>query len=168
MISNNGVVNCNCLKLSSKKSIFLLIVFSIVSVLLLTFMENWKSSRNGECLNLDYSSALILFPTVLIYITAGKVSKFFDNKLRLRRILVWVGGTTFGIYLLEGLFERLCADVYFISQKFIHPFFSWILWIICSFFIGVLLVSVFNIAKNLMKRVVRVVCERNVNKKSLK
>lgn len=154
----------------NKKVYLLLVVFSIISVSLLTLMVNWNITRNGDYLNLEnynYSSSLIIFPTVLIYVTANKFSKFFDNKRRLRSILVWVGGTTFGIYLMENVFERLCADVYFISQKFVHPFFSWFLWIFCSFFIGALLVSVFNVFRILKKRVVQAICSRISNEKSL-
>ena len=133
-----------------KKTALWLTVLAIISVAILTFMVYWKILINGDYMNLanySYSSALIVFPTFLIF----TFMKYFNNKInqesKLYKALVWIGGTTFSIYLLEGVFERLASDSYFLSLKLLPPIFSWLLWVGCSFVCGVLLVSVYKLIR---------------------
>lgn len=113
--------------------------------------------------NYEYSSALILFPTVFLFITAKKISHLFDIRLKLNSVIVWIGGTTFGIYLLEGVFERVTSDSYFLSNRLLPPLLSWLIWAFLSFLVGCLAVSVYKLFVYGFKYTIRYLGNRKRN-----
>ncbi len=132
----------------NKTKYLLISLISVAAVGILTYMVYWKVTGSNDYLNSDsyaYSSALILFPTVFLFITAKKISYVLEIRPKLASVIVWIGGTTFGIYLLEGVFERAASDSYFLSNRFLPPLLSWLIWVLLSFLVGCLAVSAYKL-----------------------
>jgi surface polysaccharide O-acyltransferase-like enzyme len=135
----------NNIKKLSKKSAGLLAALSLASIAFSTYMVFWNITKNHAFTDGDkfmFSKALIVFPTVTVFLFCKFFFKTENEKLG--QCLKWIGGATFGLYLLEVIFERMTFDIYFIAKRLVPPFLAWLIWLGSILVVAVLSISIYK------------------------
>lgn len=125
-----------------------------------------KKTKRGFCLSCVIFVLMLLFNVLATYFEYQKSSSdylFFDNRIffpillqsvcvfylvsflkvseKLEKIISYVGSCTFGIYLISDLDINLLRPVYEISFTYMHSFFAVIIYEICVFIMGLIIIS---------------------------
>ncbi len=125
-----------------------------------------KKTRCGFCIACVLFVAMVIFNVIATYFEYQKSSSsylFFDNRTffpillqsvcvfylvsfvkapeKLAKIISYIGSCTFGIYLISDMNIGLLKPIYTMASSYMHPFFAVIIFEICIFVVGLIVVA---------------------------
>lgn len=114
----------------------ILFVTTVAFNVIATYFEYQKSSFGYL-----FFDDRTFFPILLQSVCVFYLVSFVKAPEKLARIISYIGSCTFGIYLLSDMNIDLLKPIYRITSSHIHPFFAVIIFEICIFLIGLIVVA---------------------------
>lgn len=123
----------------TRNNAFVLVIISIISILISCFMTHYRctifnSWTESTCQT--FFNTLIFIPAIMVYY----ISKmwFMNHKLneKVCKIIATLGGTTFGIYLIEQICRKETHQIFIWLRPYIHTLPACWIWILCACIIG--------------------------------
>lgn len=130
--SRFGIKNTRCGFCISCVLFVLMVVFNVIA----TYFEYRKSSSSYL-----FFDNRIFFPILLQSVCVFYLISFVKVSEKLAKIISYIGSCTFGIYLLSDISIDLLAPIYVIASTYMHPFFAVIIYEICIFILGLIVVA---------------------------
>ncbi|MCD7845475.1 MAG: acyltransferase [Oscillospiraceae bacterium] len=123
----------------NRKNAVIGIVLSLLSIGVCCYMTVFRARVTGECnesVSQVFHNSLVAIPTYTIYY-CGKLL-FMRRHIpdRVQRAIRFLGGTTFGIYLLERMLRDQTKFVFTALKPYIHTMPACLIWILCAFILG--------------------------------
>lgn len=132
-------------KYYNRKTVIALIGVSLLCIILCCFMTQYKADITGELSegkSQAFHNSLIAVPAFTLYFC----SKFFFMKVKANKKILWLiqlgGGTTFGIYLAEGILRERLLFVFIYLKPFLHILPACLIYIFVALIVGALIVAV--------------------------
>lgn len=129
-------------KLSLKRSIiwFFVGIFGILVSCLMTHYQYLVTGVIDEEISQTFYNSLIVLPTFsMFYIT-----KYIFTKIKVynvfEKLILDFGGAAFGVMLVENILRATFIPLYYRFFSYSHPLGACIIWILCSWFCGSLIV----------------------------
>lgn len=121
------------------KNLCLLSILSFAAIVLCCFFSHYRSTlldawQEGNCQT--FFNTLIFLPTVTVYYAAKMF--FMRHKVgdKTRRLLSTLGGTTFGLFLLEGVCREETKAIFIYLQPIVHTLPACWIWIAAACILG--------------------------------
>lgn len=121
------------------------LVLSVLCIGICCYMTDFRADITGECkesVSQVFHNSLIAVPTYTIYF-CGKL--FFMKKkvsTKIQKAICLVGGTTFGIYLLERILRTETKIVFETLKPFIRTMPACLIWIVAAYLLGFVIVLI--------------------------
>lgn len=147
----------NFVEISKKKVVFLSIA-SFATTVLLTFLVYWQIRADGvyeKGTMYEFNSSLIVIPTVTIFVLLKKLfcgKQGIALKDWVEKLINLLGSAVFGVYLLEGIFDMVTFDVYFIALKIVPPFLAWLIWVFTDVAFGLVVIGFIKCIETRLRR----------------
>lgn len=131
-------------KYFNKRNVYIGLVASFIAISISCFMTDYNIYITGidKESNFVFHNNLVSVPTITVYFTFKymfekvKVSSFNANLIR------FVGGTTFGIYLMEKMLRDRTVFIFNYLKPTLHTLPATIIWIAFACIVGCIVVSV--------------------------
>ncbi|MBQ7052414.1 MAG: acyltransferase [Clostridia bacterium] len=120
-------------------------IIALVSVIcsaLLVYREVSQKNVFFDGSQYNYSSSLILFPVAFVFLWIKNHGQIKCKSINW--FIQKMGRIAFPLYLLERVFDVLTFDVYFISNRYFPPIISWMIWVMASFVLAFILISMYR------------------------
>lgn len=127
------------------KNAFIGIILSVICICVCCYMTEFRGKITGkwsESVAQTFHNSLIAIPTYTIYFS-GKL--FFMKKpvpQKIQNIICLVGGTTFGVYLMERMLRERTKIVFTALRPVLRTLPACCLWIAVAFLLGFLITLV--------------------------
>ena len=141
----------------SVKQFVLLHAASAIAIIISFFMAYYYIKTNHSYTNgADYhfSDALLVFPVTAVYLSAYKLFSAITLPDRSAKIIGAFGKASFGVYLLEVLFDTGTYDVYFFAKRIFSPLGAWIVWVLFDYCMGSIAVVIVLLGLNKLKQII--------------
>ncbi len=118
------------------------LILSVVCIVICCYMTNYRINVTGVCIESEsqtFHNSLIAIPTYTMFFC---VKLFFMKKsvpAKVKKMICFVGGTTFGIYLLEGMLREETKTVCSVLAPIITPMPACLIWIVVIILIGMII-----------------------------
>ena len=109
-----------------------MVAFNVIA----TYFEYQKSSSNYL-----FFDDCTFFPIVLQSVCVFYLISFVKAPEKLAKIISYIGSCTFGIYLLSDMSIGLLKPIYVMASSYMHRFFALIIFEMCIFIIGLIVVA---------------------------
>lgn len=119
-------------KMISGKNLVLLISLSFVSILASVLMTHYVCVSTGnwsEYSAQQFFNSLIALPTITTYICVKKFILSYNISKKLGTIITTIGGTTFGIMLIENIIRTKLEIIYHFSSPYFGSFIASLIWV---------------------------------------
>ena len=111
-------------------SVLILVMLTFLAHLRCTSLQSWKED------DIPYYGCFEFLPTATVFIVAKMLFIRFPAKQRTQKALSAIAGTTFGLYLFEGIFRTELGFVLIGMKIIIHPYVACWLWVLTVWVIG--------------------------------
>lgn len=118
-----------------------LITFSVVCIMICCLMTQYKANITGE-LTEEFYNSLILVPTVSCYYCCKWLFMNYKLNAKTYRIIQFIGRTTFGVYLVEGILRDRMLFVYYNLNKYLPSIPACFLYVLVTLSVGVIIIAV--------------------------
>lgn len=130
----------------NRKNIIIGVIFSVLAIGISCYATDYKGKIDGVfeegMLSETFHSSWIAVPAVTSFFCV----KYFFNHIQMNpnveNLLITVGGTTFGIYLLEGILRDCTKFIFLILEAKMNSLFACGIWIFAALSLGVAVVSI--------------------------
>lgn len=122
-----------------KRDIIACILTSLIAIGISCFMTMYRADVTGELgekVSQEFHERLIAIPTISTYVLAKYIFVKRKISIKLKNIILLVGSTTFGIYLMEGMLRSYLYFVYSFYAPYIGTLPACILWIVLCICVG--------------------------------
>ena len=130
--SRFGIKKTRCTFYISCVLFVLMVVFNVIA----TYFEYQKSSSSYL-----FFDNRILLPILLQSVCIFHLVSFINVPEKVAKIITYIGSCTFGIYLLSDMNIDLLKPIYKILSTYMHRFFAVIIFEICVFAVGLIVVA---------------------------
>ena len=139
---------------ANSKTFYIMCIASFISVIISCIMTWYSCTIIGEWYESTcqtFFNNLILIPTATAYLGALLLFRNHQFNEKILSIIVFVGSTSFGVYLLEQIYRNETIDIYYDLLPYIGSYASSLIWITCAFMIGVAVTAVLKLIPGLKK-----------------
>lgn len=132
-------------KYFKQKNVYIGFAISFFAIFISCLMTHYRVAITGECnetVSQAFHNSLIAIPTITIYFSS---KYFFENvnlNPRIIKVIQLVGGTTFGIYLMEGMLRERTMFIFQYLKPIIHTLPACIIWIGFACFLGSIITAI--------------------------
>jgi len=138
----------------SRKNLFIGIAASLAAITVTALMTYYRYKLYGQEpgeLSQLFHNCFIAIPAFTMFFAA---KRFFMKRRvspRVGRAVVFLGGTTFGVFLLEGMLRRETFFIFSYLEPRIHVFPACVVWIVSACVLGSLLTALLKLIPGLRK-----------------
>ncbi len=121
------------------------IILSLIAIGVCCYMTVYRADVTGVCnesSSQQFHNCLIAIPTYTIYFCIKLFFMRKDIPVKVQHIILTLGGTTFGIYLLEGILRQETKPIFTMLKPVIHTMPACLIWILAAFILGVVVTSI--------------------------
>ncbi len=115
-------------------------ILSILCIVICCYMTVYQAELAGECyegISQVFHESLIAVPTYTIYFSGKLLFMKWNCPKWIQSFICLIGGTTFGIYLLERILRMETQGVFEKLEPVIKTMPACFVWMLCAFILGV-------------------------------
>lgn len=123
----------------TKKMCLLANLLGVVSIAISGWATYYRAKVMGECaenISQVFHNSLIVIPSIAIYMTAKYFFKEKEISEKKKKIILFFGGTSFGVFLLERMLRERTEFVFSFLEPHIMTLPACLLWILAAFLTG--------------------------------
>lgn len=123
----------------SARKLLALWLVSFAAIAASCLLTHYKCTLTGDWQESQWSSffeALLMIPTLTVFITVKRWFTRHSIGERAEKTISAIGGTTFGIYLIERICRNETAPVFALLKPYIHTFPACLVWIFSACLLG--------------------------------
>lgn len=132
--------------MSGRKAVVLLLC-GFAAIVLTCFVTQYQINLIGkgtQGATQKFYNCLVPIPTFAIYYFVRFIFIRYSVGLKMQKIIVLLGGASFGVMLIENILRTHLKFIYINLQPIIHSLPACIIWVLCVWLVGVAITIVFK------------------------
>lgn len=133
-------------KYFTKRNVYIGLIVSFIAISISCFMAHYNIYVTGvdKESSFIFHNSLISIPTIAVYFSSKYVFEKIKLSPRAVNLICFLGGTTFGIYLIEEMLREKTLFIYNYLKPIIHTLPATIIWISAACILGAIIVAIFK------------------------